>query len=57
MYSADTGRGDTFDSRGFGHALPKGMKLPVMDLGGNDAFSNNAAIMPVEVQRLVPAGY
>jgi hypothetical protein len=57
MYSADTGRGDTFDSRGFGHALPGGMKLPVMDLGGSDAFSNNAAIMPIEVQRLVPAGY
>jgi hypothetical protein len=57
MYSADTGRGGTCDSRGYGHSIPKGMTLPVMNLEGHVDFSNNASIMPMEVERLVPAGY
>jgi hypothetical protein len=57
MYSADTGRGGTHDSRGFGHAIPRGMTLPVINLKNDNEFGNNASIMPMEVQRLVPAGY
>lgn len=59
MYSADTGRGGAKDSRGYGRAIPKGMTLPVMNLKGDVQvnFINNARIMPIEVQRLIPAGY
>lgn len=57
MYSADTGRGGTGDSRGFGHAIPRGMTLPTINLQDPGEFAQNAAMMPIEVQRLIPAGY
>jgi hypothetical protein len=56
-FSADKVGGGSWSSREFGRAIPSGMKLPVIDLKNWVEFSNNAKIMPIEVQRLVPAGY
>lgn len=56
-YSSADGRGYCGDSRGFGHQIPAGLKLPKINLKDCGAFSQNAIGLQEEVLPLVPAPY